>query len=81
MEPMTFNPESLIGIPHIFDVYRKGNVALLNSPGNGIADDKSIQMAIYEMKSAKRSEAPMRKGIRARDLPAPSGAAVEMEFS
>ena len=38
-------------------------------------------MAIYEMKSAKRSEAPMRKGIRARDLPAPSGAAVEMEFS
>ncbi|MGN0156818.1 MAG: circularly permuted type 2 ATP-grasp protein, partial [Lachnospiraceae bacterium] len=42
LDPMNFNPESLIGIPHIFDVYRKGNVALINAPGNGIADDKGI---------------------------------------
>lgn len=42
LDPMNFNPESVIGIPHIFDVYRKGNVALLNAPGNGIADDKGI---------------------------------------
>ena len=46
---MTFNPESLIGIPHIFDVYRKGNVALLNSPGNGIADDKGIYYFVPKM--------------------------------
>ena len=40
--PMNFVDESLIGVPHIFDVYRKGNVALLNAPGNGVADDKGI---------------------------------------
>ena len=40
LDPMNFNPESLIGIPHIYDVFRKGNVALLNAPGNGVADDK-----------------------------------------
>lgn len=49
MDPMTFKPESLIGIPHIFDVYRKGNVALLNSPGNGIADDKGIYCFVPKM--------------------------------
>ena len=49
MDPMTFNPESLIGIPHIFQVYRKGNVALLNTPGNGIADDKGIYYFVPKM--------------------------------
>ena len=46
---MNFNPESVIGIPHIFDVYRKGNVALLNTPGNGIADDKGIYYFVPKM--------------------------------
>lgn len=31
LDPMHFNPESVIGIPHIFDVYRKGNIALFNA--------------------------------------------------
>ena len=49
MDPVTFNPESLIGIPHIFEVYRKGHVALLNTPGNGIADDKGIYYFVPKM--------------------------------
>lgn len=49
LDPITFNPKSLIGIPHIFDIYRKGNVALLNAPGNGIADDKGIYYFVPKM--------------------------------
>lgn len=49
MDPIAFNEESLIGIPHIFDVYRKGNVALLNGIGNGIADDKGIYYFVPRM--------------------------------
>ena len=49
LDPMNFNPESVIGIPHIYDVYRKGNVALLNAPGNGIADDKGIYYFVPKM--------------------------------
>ena len=49
LDPMNFNPESVIGIPHVFDVYRKGNVALLNTPGNGIADDKGIYYFVPKM--------------------------------
>jgi len=42
LDPKTFNPDSLIGIPGIFDVYKKGKVALANAPGTGVADDKVI---------------------------------------
>lgn len=49
LDPMNFNPDSLIGIPHIFDVFRKGNVALLNAPGNGVADDKGIYYFVPKM--------------------------------
>ena len=49
LDPMNFNKESLIGIPHIYDIYRKGNVALLNAPGNGVADDKGIYYFVPKM--------------------------------
>ena len=61
MDPMTFNPESLIGIPHIFEVYRKGNVALLNTPGNGIADDKGIYYFVPKMIQYYLDEEPILK--------------------
>ncbi len=49
LDPMTFYPESVIGIPHVYDVFRKGNVALLNAPGNGVADDKGIYYFVPKM--------------------------------
>lgn len=42
LDPVHFNPHSLIGIPNIFDVYKKGNLALANAPGTGVADDKVV---------------------------------------
>ncbi|MCB0571397.1 MAG: circularly permuted type 2 ATP-grasp protein [Phaeodactylibacter sp.] len=42
IDPLAFNPQSLIGIPGIFDAYRKGKVALANAPGTGVADDKVV---------------------------------------
>lgn len=59
LDPMNFNPESVIGIPHIYDVYRKGNVALLNAPGNGIADDKGIYYFVPEMIKYYLGEEPV----------------------
>lgn len=49
LDPMTFNPESLIGVQNIMDVYRSGNVAIVNAPGNGIADDKGIYYFVPKM--------------------------------
>ena len=49
LDPMNFRPDSLIGIPHIYDVFRKGNVALLNAAGNGVSDDKGIYYFVPKM--------------------------------
>ena len=49
LDPMTFCEESVIGIPHVFEAYKKGNVALLNAPGNGVADDKGIYYFVPKM--------------------------------
>lgn len=59
LDPMNFNPESVIGIPHIYDVYRKGNVALINAPGNGIADDKGIYYFVPKMIQYYLGEEPI----------------------
>lgn len=59
LDPMNFKPESVIGIPHIYDVFRKGNVALLNAPGNGIADDKGIYYFVPKMIKYYLDEEPI----------------------
>lgn len=59
LDPMTFNEESLIGIPHIFEAYKKGNVALINSPGNGVADDKGIYYFVPRMIKYYLGEEPV----------------------
>ncbi len=59
LDPMSFNEESVIGIPHIYDVFRKGNVALLNAPGNGVADDKGIYYFVPKMIKYYLGEEPI----------------------
>ena len=49
LDPMTFYEDSVIGIPHVFEAYKKGNVALLNAPGNGVADDKGRSEEVPKM--------------------------------
>lgn len=49
LDPTTFLPESLIGIPGVMGAYRAGNVALINAPGNGAADDKGIYYFVPKM--------------------------------
>ena len=49
MDPLTFEPESLIGIPNLMGAYRAGNVAVLNAFGNSVADDKGIYYFVPKM--------------------------------
>lgn len=59
LDPMNFNPESVIGIPHLYDVFRKGNVAIINAPGNGVADDKGIYYFVPKMIRYYLNEEPI----------------------
>ena len=49
MDPMTFEPSSLLGVPNVMQAYRAGNVALINAIGNGVADDKGIYYFVPKM--------------------------------
>jgi len=42
LDPLNFNPDSMLGVPGIFDIYRAGGITIANAPGTGIADDKAI---------------------------------------
>jgi uncharacterized circularly permuted ATP-grasp superfamily protein len=42
LDPLNFRPDSLLGVPGIFDVYRAGGITIANAPGTGIADDKAL---------------------------------------
>ena len=49
LDPLTFRPDSALGVPGIMDVYRAGNVTIANAPGTGIADDKAIYSYMPEI--------------------------------
>lgn len=42
LDPEAFNPDSVLGVPGLMRAYLKGNVALANAVGTGVADDKAI---------------------------------------
>ena len=42
LDPRVFRPDSMLGVPGLFEVIRAGNVALANAVGTGVADDKSV---------------------------------------
>lgn len=49
LDPLSFRPDSALGIPGIMDVYRAGNITIANAPGTGIADDKAIYSYMPEI--------------------------------
>jgi uncharacterized circularly permuted ATP-grasp superfamily protein len=49
IDPLVFRADSLLGVPGLIAAYLAGNVALVNAPGTGIADDKAIYSYMPEI--------------------------------
>lgn len=49
LDPQTFNPESMLGVRGLMRAWHRGNVALVNAPGCGVADDKAVYAYVPEM--------------------------------
>ncbi len=49
LDPLVFRPDSALGVPGLIAAYAAGNVAIMNAPGNGIADDKAIYSYMPEI--------------------------------
>ena len=49
LDPLVFRADSMLGVPGLIAAYAAGNVAIINAPGNGIADDKAIYSYMPEI--------------------------------
>ncbi|MGE4246051.1 MAG: circularly permuted type 2 ATP-grasp protein, partial [Parvibaculaceae bacterium] len=63
LDPLTFRPDSTLGVPGLFDVYRAGRVTLVNAPGTGIADDKAIYSYMPDIIEFYTGEKPLLKNV------------------
>lgn len=59
MDPLVFEPSSLLGVPNLMQAYKKGNVAVVNALGNGVADDKGIYYFVPKMIKYYLNEEPI----------------------
>lgn len=64
LDPTVFNPDSMIGIPGIFDVYKNGKVAIANAPGTGVADDKVIYAYVPRIIKYYLNEEPIIQNVK-----------------
>ncbi len=71
IDPLTFRPDSILGVPGIYWAYRKGNVAIVNAMGNGVADDKAVYAYVPEMIRYYLGEEPILKNVPTYELDIP----------
>ncbi|HEY4995890.1 MAG TPA: circularly permuted type 2 ATP-grasp protein [Aestuariivirga sp.] len=63
LDPLSFRPDSSLGVPGILDVYRAGRVTLVNAPGTGVADDKSIYTFMPDIIEFYTGEKPLLNNV------------------
>jgi uncharacterized circularly permuted ATP-grasp superfamily protein len=63
LDPLVFEPASVLGVSGILSAYRKGNVAIVNSIGNGVGDDKAIYVYVPDMIRYYLNEEPILKNV------------------
>ena len=63
LDPLTFRPDSLLGVPGVMDIYRAGGITIANAPGAGIADDKAIYSYMPEIVEFYTGEKPLLQNV------------------
>jgi uncharacterized circularly permuted ATP-grasp superfamily protein len=63
LDPLVFRPDSALGVPGLMSAYRRGNVALVNAVGNGVADDKAIYAYVPDMIRYYLNEEPVLQNV------------------
>ncbi|GAC1337265.1 MAG: circularly permuted type 2 ATP-grasp protein [Candidatus Dormibacteria bacterium] len=68
LDPLAFRSESLLGAPGIIEAWRRGNVAIANAPGTGVADDKAVYPYVPAMIRYYLGEEPLMDNVPTFDL-------------
>jgi uncharacterized circularly permuted ATP-grasp superfamily protein len=59
LDPLVFNPASVLGVPGLTGAYLAGNVTIANAVGTGVADDKALYSYVPEIIRFYLSEEPL----------------------
>ncbi|MBK1720896.1 circularly permuted type 2 ATP-grasp protein [Thiocystis violacea] len=59
LDPLVFRADSVLGVAGLINAWRAGNVALVNAPGTGIADDKAVYAYVPEIIRYYLGETPI----------------------
>lgn len=76
IDPLVFRPDSMLGVPGLYWAYRKGNVAIVNAMGNGVADDKAVYSYVPDMIKYYLNEDPIIKNVPTYQLADPDNRAM-----
>jgi uncharacterized circularly permuted ATP-grasp superfamily protein len=68
LDPLVFKPDSVLGVPGLVGAYRKGNVAIVNAMGNGVADDKAVYNYVPAMIKYYLNEEPILPNVPTYEL-------------
>ena len=71
LDPLVFRSDSILGVSGIYSAYRKGNVAIVNAMGNGVADDKAVYAYVPDMIKYYLNEEPILKNVPTYQLEVP----------
>jgi uncharacterized circularly permuted ATP-grasp superfamily protein len=63
LDPLTFRPDSTLGVSGLFDLYRAGRVTIVNAPGGGVADDKSVYAYVPEIIKFYTGQRPILQNV------------------
>jgi len=63
LDPLCFRSDSMLGVPGLMGAYRAGNIALANTPGNGVADDKAIYAYVPTLIKYYLGEDPILRSV------------------
>jgi uncharacterized circularly permuted ATP-grasp superfamily protein len=63
IDPLTFRPDSVLGLPGLMSAYQAGNVTLANAVGTGIADDKAVYSFMPAIMKFYLDEEPILKNV------------------
>ncbi len=63
LDPLVFRPDSTLGVPGLMSAFRRGNVAIVNAVGNGVADDKAVYSYVPDMIRYYLKEEPLLKNV------------------
>lgn len=64
LDPAVFKEESLLGVKGILEIYKKGNVSILNAVGNGVADDKAMYYYVPDIIRYYLKEEPIIQNVK-----------------